>query len=253
MKDHTISAKGSRNIAGWAGALTLCVLMWSCAASSTSAPAAQPPRPVQAAPPAEVMEPPRYVASAAAADGSLWREKSELGELFINPKARRVGDILTIKIVENSSATNKASTNTDRSSSLSAGLEGFFNLEKSYPADHGFFNPFSSVGGSIDSQFGGSGATQRSGALSAYMTAKVVEVLPNGNLLIEGNREVRVNAENQMITLTGMVRPRDIAADNVIQSTYIADARIAYSGTGVLNDRQRPGWFTRVMDKVWPF
>ena len=85
------------------------------------------------------------------------------------------------------------------------------------------------------------------------MTAQVVDVLPNGNLIIEGNREVRVNAENQMITLTGMVRPRDITADNVIQSTYIADARIAYSGTGVLNDRQRPGWFTRVMDKVWPF
>jgi flagellar L-ring protein precursor FlgH len=191
--------------------------------------------------------------ASAATDGSLWRERSELGDLFANPKARREGDILTIKIVENSSATNKASTNTDRSSSLSAGMEAFFNLEKNYPADHGFFNPFSAVRGGIDSQFEGSGATQRSGALSAYMTAVVVEVMPNGNLLIEGNREVRVNAENQMITLTGMVRPRDISADNVIQSTYIADARIAYSGTGVLNDRQRPGWFTRIMDKVWPF
>ncbi|MBI5063029.1 MAG: flagellar basal body L-ring protein FlgH [Desulfatitalea sp.] len=239
-------------MAGWAGALTLCALMWSCAASSTSVPATQPPRPVQAAPSAEVSEPPRYVASAAT-DGSLWRERSELAELFVNPKARRVGDILTIKIVENSSATNKASTNTDRSSSMSAGMEAFFNLEKNYPADQPFFNPFSAVRGSIDSQFEGAGATQRSGALSAYMTAQVVEVLPNGNLIIEGNREVRVNAENQMITLTGMVRPRDITSDNVIQSTYIADARIAYSGTGVLNDRQRPGWFTRIMDKVWPF
>ncbi len=252
MRHLTISAKGSRNIAGWTGALTLCALMWSCAAGSTSAPATQPPKPVQAASSAEVSAPPHYVASAAT-DGSLWRERSELGELFVSPKARRAGDILTIKIVENSSATNKASTNTDRSSSMSAGMEAFFNLEKNFPADKGFFNPFSAVRGGIDSQFEGSGATQRSGALSAYMTAVVVEVLPNGNLIIEGNREVRVNAENQMITLTGMVRPRDISAENVIQSTYIANARIAYSGTGVLNDRQRPGWFTRVMDKVWPF
>jgi len=252
MRNLRIPAKGSRSIAGWVGALTLGALMWGCAASTPSAPAPHPPRPVQAVPPAEVSEPPRYVASASN-DGSLWRERSELGELFANAKARRVGDILTIRIVENSSATNKASTNTDRSSSMSAGLDAFFNLEKNYPADKNFFNPFSAVRGNIDSQFEGSGATQRSGALSAYMTAQVVDVLPNGNLIIEGNREVRVNAENQMITLTGMVRPRDISADNVIQSTYIADARIAYSGTGVLNDRQRPGWFTRVMDKVWPF
>jgi flagellar L-ring protein precursor FlgH len=186
-------------------------------------------------------------------DGSLWDDQSAFGQMFINPKARQVGDIVTIKIMENASATNKAGTTTDRSSSLSAGLTNFFNAEKNFPADQPFFNPFSSVKGSIDSEFEGTGATQRSGALTAYMTARVVEVLPNGNLIIEGNREVRVNEENQMITLTGVIRPRDITSDNVVQSTYIADARIAYSGSGVLNDRQKPGWFTRVMDKVWPF
>jgi flagellar L-ring protein FlgH len=80
-----------------------------------------------------------------------------------------------------------------------------------------------------------------------------VDILPNGNLFIEGNREVRVNNENQMMTLTGVIRPRDITANNVIQSTYIADARIAYSGKGVLNERQRPGWLARVLDVIWPF
>ena len=99
----------------------------------------------------------------------------------------------------------------------------------------------------------GTGTTQRSGALSAYMTARVVDVLANGNLFIQGNREVRVNHENQIITLSGIVRPRDISAENVIQSTYIADAQITYSGTGIVNDRQKPGWLTRVIDKVWPF
>jgi flagellar L-ring protein FlgH len=187
------------------------------------------------------------------AEGSLWDDRGDLSLMFINTKARLVGDILTIRIVETSNAANKASTKTGRSSSLSAGMSGFFNAEKSFPPDQPFFNPFSRVSGSIDSEFDGSGSTVRSGALNAFMTARIVDILPNGNLVIEGNREVRVNHENQIITLTGLVRPRDISADNVVQSTYIADARIAYSGTGIVNDRQKPGWFTRIMDVVWPF
>jgi flagellar L-ring protein precursor FlgH len=173
--------------------------------------------------------------------------------MFINAKARRVGDILTIKIVENSSATNKASTETSRASTLDAGLENFFGLETNYSTTSPFFNPFGSVKGGFASDFDGSGATKRSNAFTAYMTARIVEVLPNGNLIIQGNREVRVNNENQIITLTGMIRPRDISSNNVIQSTYLADARISYSGSGIINERQRPGWLTRILGKVWPF
>ncbi len=186
-------------------------------------------------------------------DGSLWVERGSLSDMFINPKARQVGDIVTIKIVESSSATNNASTKTGRTTSMSAGLTNFFNLENRFPSTTKFFNPFTPVGGAYDSEFDGSGSTARSNALSAYITARIIQVLPNGNFVIEGNREVRVNNENQVITLTGMVRPRDISSDNVIQSTYIADARIGYSGTGILNDRQRPGWLMRIMDSVWPF
>lgn len=187
------------------------------------------------------------------AEGSLWDERSDMGQMFVNPKAHRIGDIVTVKIVETSSATNKASTKTGRTTSLTAGLNNFFNLEQRYPSTRPFFNPFSSVQGSYQSDFDGSGTTIRSGALTAYMTARVVDILPNGDLMIEGNREVRVNNDNQIITLTGIVRPRDISAQNIVQSTYIADARITYSGTGVLNDRQKPGWLTRILDKVWPF
>jgi flagellar L-ring protein FlgH len=186
-------------------------------------------------------------------EGSLWVERGGLSEMFINNKARRVGDIITIAIVENSSASNKASTNTGRASELSVGLTNFFNLEKEFPSDSRFFNPFAPATGSYNNTFDGTGSTVRSGALSAYITARIVQVLPNGNLLIEGNREVRVNNENQVITLTGMVRPRDISGDNVIQSTFIADARINYSGTGVINDEQRPGWLMRLIDNIWPF
>jgi flagellar L-ring protein precursor FlgH len=188
-----------------------------------------------------------------ASQGSLWVEHGGLSEMFINQKARRIGDIVTIKIVETASASNQASTNTDRKNDLSIGLTSFFGLENRYDTTSSFFNPFSSLTSGYNSEFEGAGATKRSGALEAFITARIVQQLPNGNMIIEGNREVRVNNENQIITLTGMVRSRDISSENIILSTYIADARISYSGNGVVNDRQKPGWLARLLDVIWPF
>lgn len=191
--------------------------------------------------------------SAYRGDGSLWVDDGSLSEMFINAKAHRVGDIVTIKIVENSKATNKATTKTDRSTETSVGLTEFFGLEKRFPSSKNFFNPFSPVTSEYSNAFDGSGSTARSGALTAYISARIIQILPNGNLIIEGNREVRVNHENQIITLTGEIRPRDISPENIVQSTYIADARISYSGSGILNDQQRPGWLARILDNIWPF
>ena len=81
----------------------------------------------------------------------------------------------------------------------------------------------------------------------------VTKVLPNGNLVIIGKREIRVNQETQYITLSGIVRPDDIGPTNEVSSTYMADAKIVYSGTGPLADKQRPGWLGRAIDHVWPF
>jgi flagellar L-ring protein precursor FlgH len=173
--------------------------------------------------------------------------------MFSDQKARTVGDIVTIKITESSAATNRASTATDRSSSLSASLDAFFNAEKRFPADQPFFNPFSKLAGGLESEFEGTGTTRRSGDLNAYITALVTKVLPNGNLVVTGSREVLINNENQIIQLTGVIRPRDISADNQVLSTYVADARISYSGSGVVNDRQKPGWLTNIVMTVWPF
>lgn len=186
-------------------------------------------------------------------DGSLWNDDAPLISMFSDQKARTVGDIVTIKITESSAATNKASTETDRSSSLSASVDAFFNAEKRFPADQPFFNPFAKVAGGMESEFEGTGTTKRSGDLNAYITALVTQVLPNGNLVVTGSREVLINNENQIIQLTGMVRPRDIGANNQVLSTYVADARISYSGTGVVNDRQKPGWLTNIVMKAWPF
>lgn len=187
-------------------------------------------------------------------EGSLWQGDGPLSELFQNPKARKVGDIVTVSIVESSSASNKAATQTNRASSLSAQVEGFLGMEERYPTSaHPYFDPFSSIKGGLESDFAGSGTTTRSGKLAATITTMVVEVLHNGNMHIVGSREVEVNNERQVITLSGIIRPRDISPDNIILSSYICDASISYSGTGVVNERQRPGWASRVFDVVWPF
>ena len=103
------------------------------------------------------------------------------------------------------------------------------------------------------SDFEGEGATNRSGDLTAYITAKITHVLPNGNLKILGNREVAINNEKQFIHMSGIIRSRDISTNNVILSTYIADAKIEYSGKGIIDDRQKPGWLTNFFNKLWPF
>jgi len=195
-------------------------------------------------------------------EGSLWYASSPLGDLFANPKARDVGDIVTISIVESSSASNNAKTDTSRGSSLTAGIDQLFGMEKWYPERYPHYSKYLSVfnkggkaavKGSLESAFKGDGATTRDGKMTAYITARVVKVLPNGNLMISGSREIMVNNETQFITLSGVIRQRDISPNNVILSTYISDARIAYSGTGVVDARQRPGWLANILNKIWPF
>jgi len=196
-------------------------------------------------------------------EGSLWQAGSSLNGMFIDTKARNVGDIVTVRIEESAKATNKANTETERNSSLEAGIEKLFGLEDwwqndilpdiggSWPKVNPFGNP--SVQGNLKSDFTGDGQTSRSGSLDAFITCRVIAVLPNGNLKIVGTREVMVNYENQMIILSGIIRPRDISENNVILSTFVSDAKIAYSGSGVVNDRQRPGWLSNLMNTVWPF
>ena len=196
-------------------------------------------------------------------EGSLWREDGLFSDMFKDAKARKVGDIVTIRILETSSATNQANTKTGRTSSLEAGIDTLFGLEDwyqdkvldSYSDKFPKINPFGnpSVKGSMKSDFDGSGATTRSGKLSAFLTARITEVLPNGNFRIVGTREVMVNNENQLIILSGVIRSRDISPDNIVESTFISDAKIAYSGTGIIDDRQRPGWLANLLNTIWPF
>jgi flagellar L-ring protein precursor FlgH len=196
-------------------------------------------------------------------NGSLWQTHSSFNGLFIDTKARNMGDIVTVKIEESAKATNKANTETERTSGLEAGIDKLFGIEDwwqdeilpdvngKWPKIDPFGNP--SVKGSLKSDFKGDGETSRSGNLEAFITCRVVDVMANGNLKIVGTREVMVNHENQLIILSGIIRPRDISDTNVILSTFISDAKIAYSGSGVVDDRQQPGWLANLLNNVWPF
>ncbi len=101
--------------------------------------------------------------------------------------------------------------------------------------------------------FNGTGETKRDSTVTATISARVVDKTMDGNLVIRGYREIRVNNETQHIIVSGIIRPQDVGADNSILSSYIADARIETSGTGVLADKQQPGWLARGLDVIWPF
>lgn len=186
-------------------------------------------------------------------EGSLWSSHSAMASLFSDIKAHKLGDIVTISIVESSSATESATTDTSRDSSVKAGVKTFLGYENQLMKKFKNFNSAEMLDASLTNKFTGSGKTVRSGTLTANITAKIVEVLPNGNFVIEGRREVEVNHETQYIVISGIVRPEDISRDNIVLSTYIADASIVYSGRGVINDHQKPGWFTGLVNRFWPF
>lgn len=185
--------------------------------------------------------------------GTIWRGEATANNYFVDQRAKTIGDIITIKITEVSQASEKATTDTGRNSEIDAGVTNLFGWDTKYAQLHPNINPSHLIRANTSNTFNGSGETTRTGSLSATISAKVVDVLPNGNLAIEGKRELYVNNEKKEILLQGMVRPRDIAYDNSVLSTQVADAKVIYTGIGVIGEKQRPGWLTRVFDLVWPF
>ena len=250
---------------GFAVITLLLANLSGCAGPRQTLPPVAETAPVKSPQTIEAVSLPRaeFNGSLYASNGSLYASRSMFNDFFIDTKARKIGDIVTVKISESSKATNSADTKTGRDSSLEAGIETLFGIEDWYedkvldnissklPRPNPFGNP--SVKGSMSSDFNGSGSTSRSGDLNAFITCRVTELLPNGNLKIVGSREILVNHETQMIILSGIIRPRDIEEDNVILSTFISNAKIAYSGTGIVNDRQRPGWLANLINSLWPF
>ncbi|MDR2577518.1 MAG: flagellar basal body L-ring protein FlgH [Chitinispirillales bacterium] len=162
-----------------------------------------------------------------------------INSLFSDHRAMRVDDILTIIIVESAKAGSESRTNTAKASEAEF-RAGSLNLISPQQFGTGY-----------GARYDGKGATSRSGSLTATVTARVIEVLASGNLVIEGSKVVEINQEREIIKISGIVRPQDIQKNNVVLSTSIADAEITYSGNGVVNTAARPGFFTRFFN--WLF
>lgn len=187
--------------------------------------------------------------------GSLWRGEATVGSFFLDTKANRVGDILTVIILEETNASNQASTDLGRESEVEADVSAFGGFRKAWnKVPWGLLKGVTpSVGASSKNDFMGNGATRRSENLEARISVNIVEVQPTGNFVIEGQREIKINNEKQILKLRGLVRPPDIRIDNTVLSSFVADAHIEYIGSGVISDKQRPGWLSRIVDWIWPF
>lgn len=184
--------------------------------------------------------------------GSLWQEENGRAYLYEDLRAMRVGDIITVKIVENHKGSKSADTKAERQSAVENSLTGSTIGLPSLVLNKFQANSLG-VDASATSKFGGKGATSRADTLTGTLSAMVTEVFPNGDLRIEGTREVKVNSEKQTMILSGVVRRVDVDTRNQVLSSAIADAKIEYTGLGVVDDVQRPGWLVRVLDWIYPF
>jgi flagellar L-ring protein precursor FlgH len=181
---------------------------------------------------------------------SLWGDSSPLTRTFDDLRARRVGDLLTVVVVETSEAQREASTGVSRDASVSADVTELLGAAAWWENGRGF-EP--KVAANTSNSFKGSGSTKHKEVLRLRVAARVVHILEDGNLVVEGRRQVRVHEDTQYLYVRGIARTVDISTDNTITSTALADAQILYQGSGLLANQQRPGWMYRVLDVVWPF
>jgi len=171
-------------------------------------------------------------------------------QIFSSRRARYVDDIVYVLVAEQFKGTGAASTSSDGKNSSKYSVPALFAL-KQYLGDLGDMDNWLEVERS--NKTAGSGATTRSNTLTAKIAARVTEILPNGDFRIIGTHFTKVNNEDHYVTISGVIRPTDISANNYILSSAIADARIEYSGDGAIGTKQRVGWGTKVLDLVWPF
>ena len=205
---------------------------------------------ITATPPTSVHQPisvrPASAPLALASDGAIYSAGLSGGLLFEDRRARRVGDTLTIAIVENTNASKKSATNTGRASNNNFGVSALAGLPgKSFLG--------STLGATSDFSFDGKGESSNNNAFTGFITVTVTEVLANGNLLVSGEKQVGINQGSEYIRLSGIVNPIHLNAANTVQSTLLADARIEYRGSGALAENQQTGWLTRFFLNVLPF
>ncbi len=215
-------------------ALILLVALGACKADRLREQVAYiPPAPPAPQPPPE----------ARPVTGSIWATSTYRLALGTDRRAARVGDLLTILLVERTIAEKAAAQTSQRQSQRTIDISG---LPATAAAEQ-------ALSGGSDSSFQGRGATQQSNRLSGEITVTVTEVLPNGALRIAGDRRLFLTRGEEQIQITGLVRPEDIGPGNRVPSTRVADASIRYSGTGEVAAQARQGWFARFFDRITPY
>ncbi len=184
---------------------------------------------------------------------SLWRPGARA--FFKDQRASAIGDILTVVVdIENESAALSNSLTRGRNAAESAGIDKLLGYETSFaevlPSS---VDPTSLIGFGSESDHSGTGVYGRSETINIRLAAVVLQVLPNGNLVIAGKQEVRVNRELRELTVTGVIRPQDVASDNTVNWDKIAEARISYGGRGTVSDMVEPRYGQQVYDILFPF
>ena len=176
-------------------------------------------------------------------DGAIYTPSHEFA-LFADTRARQVGDILTVVLIEKTAAKKSASTSANKDNTVDIGVPTL--------AGHAISQVQASLDGSR--KFAGGGDSSQSNQLDGNVTVTVVERLANGNLRVQGEKLLEINQGDETVRLTGIVRPADIAPDNSILSSRVADAHISYIGSGALADSNAPGWLSRILNSAWfPF
>ncbi|CAN5416047.1 flagellar basal body L-ring protein FlgH [soil metagenome] len=182
-------------------------------------------------------------------NGSLFTDNAVNGNLLRDFKARQIGDLVFVDVVESSTATVTSNAKRDRDSGDIAGLVP---LVSALPLN-GAATAGPILGELGKRQFEGKGTTGRTSTVKSRITARVIEVFPNGDMRIEAVKLVKINKETEQVAVTGIVRQNDLASDNSIATTSVGDLRVEYNGKGIASADNAPGWLFRFFDKINPF
>lgn len=196
---------------------------------------------------------PRTPMPAAQNNGSIYQSGFE-NNLYGDRKAFRIGDIITITLNEKTQASKKANSDISKDSNNKMGVTSLFGSTPSTnnPFGNGSLNLGAEYNGSRESK--GDSSAGQSNSLTGSITVTVAEVMPNGILAVRGEKWMTLNTGNELVRIAGLIRADDIATDNTVASTRVADARITYSGTGSFADASQPGWLDRFfLSPLWPF
>jgi len=204
---------------------------------------------LQATPPTAVHQPmsvrPEPRTAQASQPGAIY-QSSFARPLFEDRRARFIGDVITVNLVEQTAASKKSSATAERNASIGASISALANL------------PLKGLNGlnataSDASKFGGKGDAAANNTFTGTITTTVIEVLPNGNLLVSGEKQIAVNQGNEFIRFSGVVNPVYVTGANTVQSTQVADARVEYRANGYMDEAQTMGWLQRFFLTVLPF